>query len=314
MGRDIFFVKNKTGFNCATRNTEVEEVHGAFIGFRQNIKKDRHWIVLSMAEDDTVKAVYLDRERFSHIGFIFALMAKEIVLNKEDDICITAQNGFVEICVNGEIISVDDERDRTAFIQSGGSISGVLDMVSGTRANVIIRPAVSERAFIPNDISSESVGLLLRELCDAIKKFDEQIVSAPDVEDAVIGCILGDKDSANELLSNLAPDCFSCIMNRNYFEAAYNIWKDYGVPSPEAVAKSIGAEVEELRQVAASASGASTHVEYYAKILLQFRLRRRVIAEAAGLLVAAMDKKTDSSELSDLCKSLTFRVHQCDFN
>lgn len=310
MERDNFFVKNKTGFNCATRNTEVEEVHGSFIGISQNIKKDRHWIVLSLADDDTIKAVYLDRERFSHIGFIFALMAKEIVLNKEDDICITAQNGFVEICVNGELISVDDERDRTAFIRSGGSISGVLDMVSGTRANVIIRPAVSQRAFIPDDLSSESVGLFLRDLCDAIKKFDERIVSAPDVEDAVVGGILSDKDSADLLLSELTPECFSNIMNRNYFEAAYDIWKDCGVPSPETVANRIGAEIEELRKVAANASGASTHIEYYAKILLQSRLRRRVITEAAGLLVAAMDKKTDSSELIDLCKSLTLRVHQ----
>lgn len=82
------------------------------------------------------------------------------------------------------------------------------------------------------------------------------------------------------------------------------------MPSPETVANRIGAEIEELSKVAANASGAATNIEYYAKILLQSRLRRRVITEAAGLLVAAMDKKTDSSELIDLCKSLTLRVHQ----
>ncbi len=43
MERDNYFVKNKTGFNCATRNTEVEEVRGSFIDISQNIKRDRHW-------------------------------------------------------------------------------------------------------------------------------------------------------------------------------------------------------------------------------------------------------------------------------
>ncbi len=307
------YVINKDGFLCMQNRELSDVVEGTFISLSQRIKGERHWVVLTLSGgEDLTRKIFLNRTLFSNLAFIFAMTAKDIVLSVEDELQLTLDHGFVNVSYNGEEIPLDTERDENLFRESGDNLSVLLGRLSGHPSDIVLQPSIGKFS-IEDDVpqTGESIASCIRDLCDCLERSNTKNLYAQDVEEAVIAAILAGSKYIDAILTQLSPDCFMNVFSRNTFESASRIWLDFRRPTLQAIAEDTGADEEELRQLALSVGEVSeAHLEYFIKILLQYKFRRRVLEESARLFVSAMDKDTGADELIDMCRRLLVCARQ----
>ena len=130
--------------------------------------------------------------------------------------------------------------------------------------------------------------------------------AAEDVENAVIASLLRGED-LEEIFSELDPDCFLESSPRpELFREAKELYGLTGSVSLDILAQKIGTDGATLLDTYASV-GRPDLLEYFIKILVQYKLRRAAAREACKILISALDD-TFLDDLIDQCRTFLDRL------
>lgn len=130
--------------------------------------------------------------------------------------------------------------------------------------------------------------------------------AAEDVENAVIASLLRGED-LEEIFSELDPDCFLESSPRpEIFREAKELYGLTGSVSLDILAQKIGTDGATLLDTYASV-GRPDLLEYFIKILVQYKLRRAAAREAFKILISALDD-TFLDDLIDQCRTFLDRL------
>ncbi|PIP54044.1 MAG: replicative DNA helicase [Bacteroidetes bacterium CG23_combo_of_CG06-09_8_20_14_all_32_9] len=136
---------------------------------------------------------------------------------------------------------------------------------------------------------------------------------ALELEEAVLGAIMIDKDAANTVLEILKPECFYSDSNRKIYEAISALFKemqpiDILTVKDELVRRK---QLEEtggalyLTKLAGRVASAA-HSEFHARIILQKYIQRELIRIATDIEKKAFDDEEDIDDLLDFSQNQIF--------
>lgn len=151
--------------------------------------------------------------------------------------------------------------------------------------------------------------------------FGKVMPSATDLEQAVIGAMLVDRDSVPEIMDLLRPESFYATQNREIFIAIRSLHSRQEPVDILTVVQELkatdriesvggGYYVTELSHRVAS----SANVEYHSRILLQKEMQRRLIDIATATIRDAYEDTTDAFELLSKTEQGIFEISKKLFN
>ncbi|MCT4665408.1 MAG: replicative DNA helicase [Flavobacteriales bacterium] len=138
---------------------------------------------------------------------------------------------------------------------------------------------------------------------------------ALEMEKAVLGAIMIDKEALNEVVDILRSEAFYDQKHQIIYETITELFGDSQpidiLTISESIRKkgeidTVGGEIYlmDLTQKVTS----SAHIEYHARIILQKYLQRRLIHISSEIITDAFDEKTDVIELLDTAESKLYEV------
>ena len=140
---------------------------------------------------------------------------------------------------------------------------------------------------------------------------------AIDLEEAVLGALLIDKNALANVIDILHPDAFYKNQHKNIFKIITIL---FGNNQPidiltvatelrkEGLMKISGGEAY-LAQLSQKVSSAA-HIEYHARIILQKHIQRELVRISSEIIESAFDETTDVLELLDNAEQKLFEVGQ----
>ncbi|MEC8457844.1 MAG: replicative DNA helicase [Bacteroidota bacterium] len=140
---------------------------------------------------------------------------------------------------------------------------------------------------------------------------------AIDLEEAVLGALLIDKNALANIIDILHPDAFYKNQHKNIFKIITIL---FGNNQPidiltvatelrkEGLMKISGGEAY-LAQLSQKVSSAA-HIEYHARIILQKHIQRELVRISSEIIESAFDETTDVLELLDNAEQKLFEVGQ----
>ncbi len=138
-----------------------------------------------------------------------------------------------------------------------------------------------------------------------------------DLEEAVIGALMLEKDAYSNVCDMLKPDCFYTPVNRKIFEAIQMLGAANQPIDMLTVTEqlrhngeldNVGGPVFVSELTSRVASG--THVEYHARIVAQKYLARELITFAAEIEKKAFDEANDVDDLMQEAEGKLFEISQ----
>ncbi|MGB2274694.1 MAG: replicative DNA helicase, partial [Schleiferiaceae bacterium] len=140
---------------------------------------------------------------------------------------------------------------------------------------------------------------------------------AIDLEEAVLGALLIDKNALANIIDILHPEAFYKDQHKNIFKIITILFGDnqpvdiLTVASElrkEGLMKKSGGEAY-LAQLSQKVSSAA-HIEYHARIILQKHIQRELVRISSEIIESAFDETTDVLELLDNAEQKLFEVAQ----
>ena len=140
---------------------------------------------------------------------------------------------------------------------------------------------------------------------------------AVDLEEAVLGALLIDKNALSKIVDILHPDAFYKDQHKLIFKSIINLFGENQPVDILTVAsdlrkdgemKQAGGEVY-LAQLSQKVSSAA-HIEYHARIILQKHIQRELVRISSEIIESAFDETTDVLELLDRSEQKLFEVAQ----
>lgn len=140
---------------------------------------------------------------------------------------------------------------------------------------------------------------------------------AVDLEEAVLGALLIDKNALSKIVDILHHEAFYNERHQHIFKAVVSL---FGENQPvdiltvaselrkEGQMKQAGGEVY-LAQLSQKVSSAA-HIEYHARIIIQKHIQRELIRISSEIIESAFDETTDVLELLDSSEQKLFEVAQ----
>ena len=140
---------------------------------------------------------------------------------------------------------------------------------------------------------------------------------AVDLEEAVLGALLIDKNALSKIVDILHHEAFYNEKHQHIFKAVVSL---FGENQPvdiltvaselrkEGQMKQAGGEVY-LAQLSQKVSSAA-HIEYHARIIIQKHIQRELIRISSEIIESAFDETTDVLELLDSSEQKLFEVAQ----
>lgn len=153
-------------------------------------------------------------------------------------------------------------------------------------------------------------------LADEIIKLGGKIIpQVPEVEEAVLGALLLDKDALNSVSEILRVDCFYREENQKVFSAIMDLFAE-GHPVD---VLTVAAKLKEnndyqwiggakfLARLASKISSAA-HVEVHARIVLEHYIKREIITASTIAVREAYEDQTDVFQLLDKTETAIFQI------
>ncbi len=150
---------------------------------------------------------------------------------------------------------------------------------------------------------------------EIIRQGGKVIPQVPDVEEAVLGAIMLDKDALNTVSEILRADCFYREENQKVFSAIMDLFSDGKPVDVLTVADKLkdnndfqwigGARY--LARLASKISSAA-HVEIHARIVLEHFIKREIITVSNSAVRDAYEDQTDVFELLDRTETSIFQI------
>ena len=140
---------------------------------------------------------------------------------------------------------------------------------------------------------------------------------APELEQAVLGALLLEKDAINVITEVLKADSFYDPKHKNIYEAIVNLWQNGSAVDILTVSQELKKQgtidisggayyVTSLTNRVASAA----NIEYHARIIAQKYLQRELIRISGEISTEAYEDGTDAFELLDSAERKLFEVSQ----
>lgn len=140
---------------------------------------------------------------------------------------------------------------------------------------------------------------------------------AIDLEEAVLGALLIDKNALSKIIDILHPDAFYKDQHKHIFKIITHLFGDNQPVDILTVAaelrkdgsmKKAGGE-SFLAQLSQKVSSGA-HIEYHARIVLQKHIQRELVRISSEIIESAFDETTDVLELLDQAEQKLFEVAQ----
>ena len=140
---------------------------------------------------------------------------------------------------------------------------------------------------------------------------------AIDLEEAVLGALLIDKNALSKIIDILHPDAFYKDQHKHIFKIITHLFGDNQPVDILTVAtelrkegsmKKAGGE-SYLAQLSQKVSSGA-HIEYHARIVLQKHIQRELVRISSEIIESAFDETTDVLELLDQAEQKLFEVAQ----
>ena len=127
---------------------------------------------------------------------------------------------------------------------------------------------------------------------------------ATDIEEAVLGAMMVNTDSVDQVMDLLTPQSFYDLKNRSIFEAMYELFNERSPIDMLTVVEKMKHK-ETLQEAGGPARlaaltqqvGTGANVEYYVRILLQKTIQRNLIDASYGILKDAFDPSVTVDDL-----------------
>ncbi len=150
---------------------------------------------------------------------------------------------------------------------------------------------------------------------EIIRQGGKVIPQVPDVEEAVLGAIMLDKEALNTVSEILRADCFYREENQKVFSAIMDLFSDGKPVDVLTVADKLkenndfqwigGAKY--LARLASKISSAA-HVEIHSRIVLEHYIKREIITVSNSAVRDAYEDQTDVFELLDRTETSIFQI------
>lgn len=140
---------------------------------------------------------------------------------------------------------------------------------------------------------------------------------APELEEAVLGAIMIEKDAYSLISEILKPECFYKTANQKIFEAIMTLALHQEPIDMHTVTEQLrrNGTIDEIggpyyiTLLTAKVSSAA-HLEYHARIIVQKFLARELIRVSSEIQTKAFDDKTDVDDLMQEAEGMLFEVSQ----
>ncbi len=130
---------------------------------------------------------------------------------------------------------------------------------------------------------------------------------ALDVEMHVLNVVLSGI-CEKEIFSSLDADCFCRPDHAGMFTAAKELYDEMGSVPYNRFCEKIGSSPEKVKEYFGDYKPSPAHLEFYIKLLQQFKLRRAVIWESVAMITKATDDNYNVDVLADDCENYVERV------
>lgn len=150
---------------------------------------------------------------------------------------------------------------------------------------------------------------------DIIRQGGKVIPQVPEVEEAVLGAIMLDKEALNTVSEVLRPECFYREENQKVFSAVMDLFSE-GQPVDVLTVADKLKEKNDFQWVGgarflarlASRISSAAHVEIHARIVLEHYLKREIISVSNTAIKEAYEDQTDVFELLDRTETSIFQI------
>ncbi len=140
---------------------------------------------------------------------------------------------------------------------------------------------------------------------------------APELEEAVLGAIMIEKDAYSLISEILKPECFYKVAHQKIFEAIMNLAMQQEPVDMHTVTEQLrkSGTIDDvggpyyITLLTAKVSSAA-HLEYHARIIVQKFLARELIRISSEIQTKAFDDKTDVDDLMQEAEGMLFEVSQ----
>ncbi len=140
---------------------------------------------------------------------------------------------------------------------------------------------------------------------------------APELEEAVLGAIMLEKDAYSIVSEILKPDCFYKMAHQKIFEAIMTLALHQEPIDMHTVTEQLrkNGNIDEvggayyITLLTAKVSSAA-HLEYHARIIVQKYLARELIRVSSEIQTKAFDDKTDVDDLMQEAEGMLFELSQ----
>ncbi len=138
---------------------------------------------------------------------------------------------------------------------------------------------------------------------------------ATDMEEAVLGALMIDKNALNEVLDILSSESFYHEKHKDIFEVIVDLFANSepidmltvsnGLKKKGSLAK-VGGDTYLIQLTQKVTS--SAHIEFHARIIVQKHIQRQLIHVSSEIISDAFDEKTDVLELLDKSESKLYEI------
>jgi replicative DNA helicase len=140
---------------------------------------------------------------------------------------------------------------------------------------------------------------------------------APELEEAVLGAIMIEKDAYSIISEILKPECFYKVSHQKIFEAIMNLAMHQEPVDMHTVTEQLrkSGTIDEvggpyyITLLTAKVSSAA-HLEYHSRIIVQKYLARELIRISSEIQTKAFDDKSDVDDLMQEAEGMLFEVSQ----
>ncbi|HRH34127.1 MAG TPA: replicative DNA helicase [Catalimonadaceae bacterium] len=155
-----------------------------------------------------------------------------------------------------------------------------------------------------------------KQLAEEIVKLGGKVVpQVPEVEEAVLGALLLDKDALITVSEILRPDCFYSPENQKLFSAILDLFAE-GKPVDVLTVAARLKETNDYQWIGgakflarlASKISSAAHVEIHSRIVLEHFIKRELISASTVALRDSYEDATDVFELLDRTETAIFQI------
>jgi replicative DNA helicase len=155
-----------------------------------------------------------------------------------------------------------------------------------------------------------------KSLAEEIVRLGGKVVpQVPEVEEAVLGALMLDKESLNTVSEMLRPECFYSEENQKIFSAIMDLFGE-GKPVDVLTVANRLKETNDFQWIGgarylaklASKISSAAHVEAHSRIVLEHFLKREIISAGTTAVKDAYEDNTDVFQLLDRTETSIFQI------